>query len=163
MSKDEIKNKKVAQASKKRKNPGPGILRNGGSARSKSNGTGDGSGNASATSSARTSAIDEFDALFSDKKKQDKQTKKEEAVEEAAIKAAKKARRKNDGPSSSSSSSTSFRGEDWVDDGLGGKFNKEGYTGRVEDGIKIFKAHILNKPKSGQTNDCPFDCDCCFI
>ena len=158
MSKNEIKNKKVAQASKKRKNPGPGILRNGGSARSKSNGAGDGDGNASA--SARTSAIDEFDALFSDKKKQDKQAKEEEVAEEAAIKAAKKARRKNDGPSSST---TSFRGEDWVDDGLGGKFNKEGYTGRVEDGIKIFKHHILNKPKSGQSKDCPFDCDCCFI
>lgn len=160
MSKNEIKNKKVAQASKKRKNPGPGILRSGGSARSKSNGAGDGDGSGNASASARTSAIDEFDALFSDKKKQDKQDKEEEVAEEAAIKAAKKARRKNDDPSSST---TSFRGEDWVDDGLGGKFNKEGYTGRVEDGIKIFKHHILNKPKSGQSKDCPFDCDCCFI
>lgn len=51
----------------------------------------------------------------------------------------------------------------WVDDGLGGKYNAEGYTGRVEDGVKVFKAHVLNKPNSGTTKNCPFDCDCCFI
>ena len=51
----------------------------------------------------------------------------------------------------------------WVDDGLGGKYNAEGYTGRVEDGVKVFKAHVLNKPNSGTTKKCPFDCDCCFI
>lgn len=52
---------------------------------------------------------------------------------------------------------------DWVDDGLGGKFNFEGYTGRVQDGIKIFKAHVLNRPTAGKTKLCPFECDCCFI
>jgi hypothetical protein len=46
---------------------------------------------------------------------------------------------------------------------LGGKFNREGYTGRVEDGVKVFKAHVLNKPGFGRSKDCPFDCDCCFI
>lgn len=51
----------------------------------------------------------------------------------------------------------------WKDDGLGGKFNAEGYTGRVEDGVKVFKAHVLNKPDFGNTKDCPFDCQCCFI
>ncbi|KAL7561931.1 hypothetical protein ACA910_022490 [Epithemia clementina (nom. ined.)] len=51
----------------------------------------------------------------------------------------------------------------WVDDGLGGKYNSEGFTGRVEDGVKIFKAHVLNKPEAGKSNKCPFDCDCCFI
>jgi hypothetical protein len=109
--------------------------------------------------------IDEFDMLFSDKKKQDKQTKEEEAKREAARKAAKKARYKNDGAGSSSkkNQSTDASGTDWVDDGLGGKFNKEGYTGRIEDGIKIFKRHILNKPGAGNTKDCPFDCSCCFI
>jgi len=109
--------------------------------------------------------IEEFDMLFSDKKKQDKQTKEEEAKMEAARKAAKKARYKNDGASSSSkkNQSTDASGTAWVDDGLGGKFNKEGYTGRVEDGIKIFKRHILNKPGAGNTKDCPFDCNCCFI
>jgi hypothetical protein len=53
----------------------------------------------------------------------------------------------------------------WVDDGLGGKYNSEGYTGRVsEDGMKIFKAHVLAKHhNAGQTKDCPFDCTCCYI
>jgi len=51
----------------------------------------------------------------------------------------------------------------WTDDGLGGKFNAEGYTGRMQDGCRIFKAHVLNKASSGNTKDCPFDCDCCFI
>ena len=110
--------------------------------------------------------IDEFDALFSEKKKLDRQTKEDEAKKEAARKAAKKARYKNELTSSSSSSknwSTDAGGCEWVDDGLGGKYNKEGFTGRVEDGVKIFKRHILNKEGAGYTKDCPFDCNCCFI
>lgn len=59
--------------------------------------------------------------------------------------------------------SSSNSGKEWVDDGLGGRFNHEGFTGRVEDGVKIFKAHLLNRPKAGTTRDCPFDCQCCFI
>ena len=143
-------NKKTAVAanadSKKRKNPGSSAT---GSNKSK------GLGN-----------IDEFDMLFSEKKKQDQQSKKEEAKEEAAIKAAKKAKYKSDDGGSSSSKrnhSSDTNGKAWVDDGLGGKYNKEGYTGRVQDGIKIFKRHILNKKGAGQSKDCPFDCDCCFI
>jgi len=159
MSNNEINNKKAAQPSKKRKNPD--ILSNCGSASSKNSGGGSvGGGGAS--------AIDEIDSLFSDRKNLCRQTKKEEA----AIKASKKARYKyktKDGGSSSSSSSlkrnhgVDRNGDEWVNDGLGGKYNREGYTGRVEDGIKIFKAHILNKPQSGQTKLCPFDCDCCLI
>ena len=59
--------------------------------------------------------------------------------------------------------STPLSSQYWTDDGLGGKFNAEGYTGRTQDGCKIFKAHVLNKRRSGNTKDCPFDCDCCFI
>lgn len=55
------------------------------------------------------------------------------------------------------------RADEWVDDGLGGKYNKEGYTGRVEDGVRVFKAHVLSKTNAGASNLCPFDCDCCFI
>lgn len=56
------------------------------------------------------------------------------------------------------------RDEDqWIDDGLGGVYNSEGYTGRIQDGVKIFKAHVLRNPNSGNTPQCPFDCDCCFI
>lgn len=114
----------------------------------------------------RKSGIDEFDALFSEKKKIDRQTKEDEAKKEAARKAAKKARYKNELMSSSSSTknqSGDVDGREWVDDGLGGKYNKEGFTGRVEDGVKIFKRHILNKPGAGFSKDCPFDCSCCFI
>jgi len=54
---------------------------------------------------------------------------------------------------------------EWVDDGLGGKFNADAYTGRREDGsgLKVFKAHLFNKKGFGTTKECPFDCDCCFI
>ncbi|VEU36105.1 unnamed protein product [Pseudo-nitzschia multistriata] len=110
--------------------------------------------------------IDEFDKLFSDKKKQDQQTKKEDAKKEASRIAAKKARYKNGGSASSSLKGkhiSELGSKEWVDDGLGGKYNKEGYTGRVEDGVKVFKRHLLNKPTAGTTKDCPFDCDCCFI
>jgi hypothetical protein len=53
--------------------------------------------------------------------------------------------------------------KEFIDDGLGGKFNAEGYTGRVQDGVRIFKAHVLSKPGAGTTKDCPFDCTCCYI
>lgn len=54
---------------------------------------------------------------------------------------------------------------EWVDDGLGGKFNSEGFTGRREEqtGFKVYKAHLLNKKGFGTTSQCPFDCDCCYI
>lgn len=52
----------------------------------------------------------------------------------------------------------------WAKDGLGGIFNGEGYTGRRDDGgHRVFKAHLMNKETAGETPDCPFDCDCCFI
>ncbi len=60
-------------------------------------------------------------------------------------------------------SSKSERKDKWASDGLGGIFNGEGYTGRKDDGHRVFKAHLMNKEGSGQTADCPFDCDCCFI
>jgi hypothetical protein len=65
--------------------------------------------------------------------------------------------------SPNSSNRTTRISETWTDDGLGGQYNEEGFTGRVEEGMKIFKAHLLNKPDFGKTRDCPFDCDCCFI
>jgi len=52
----------------------------------------------------------------------------------------------------------------WATDGLGGVFNGEGFTGRKDDGgHRVFKAHLMNKKGFGDTPDCPFDCDCCFI
>ena len=53
---------------------------------------------------------------------------------------------------------------EWVNDGLGGIFDSEGYTGRKQEGTgKIYKAHLFNKKGFGTTPDCPFDCDCCYI
>lgn len=88
---------------------------------------------------------DEIESLFDGKKKQ------KQEIKEKSPKDRKKA-----------TVETKATGE-WVDDGLGGKYNAEGYTGRVENGIKIFKAHVLYKEESGKTPDCPFDCNCCFI
>mmetsp|Transcript_30083 Transcript_30083/g.51188 ORF Transcript_30083/g.51188 Transcript_30083/m.51188 type:complete len:193 (-) Transcript_30083:528-1106(-) len=52
----------------------------------------------------------------------------------------------------------------WATDGLGGVFNGEGFTGRRDDGgHRVFKAHLMNKEGFGDTPDCPFDCNCCFI
>ena len=52
----------------------------------------------------------------------------------------------------------------WASDGLGGVFNGEGYTGRRDDGgHRVFKAHLMNRDGFGDTPDCPFDCQCCFI
>ncbi|KAL9180122.1 hypothetical protein ACHAXT_008092 [Thalassiosira profunda] len=52
----------------------------------------------------------------------------------------------------------------WATDGLGGVFNGEGYTGRRDDGgHRVFKAHLMNKKGFGESPDCPFDCNCCFI
>jgi len=56
----------------------------------------------------------------------------------------------------------------WINDGLGGKYDPQGFTGRKTkgDNLRIFKLHVLkaqNKACSGKTASCPFDCDCCFI
>lgn len=55
----------------------------------------------------------------------------------------------------------------WVDDGLGGVHDREGWTGRkTEEGMRIFKTRLLQPTKkkvSGGTPLCPFDCDCCYV
>jgi len=100
----------------------------------------------------RSSGLAEIESLFSAKKKPPtKATPKKSSRKDYSK---HRAKRSNHGNTSSS---------EWVDDGLGGKFNSEGYTGRSRDGCRIFKAHVLNKPSSGKTKDCPFDCNCCFI
>jgi hypothetical protein len=60
-------------------------------------------------------------------------------------------------------SDCALKKNEWVDDGRGGVFDAEGFTGRKEDGVKVFKAHLFNKKGFGTTKDCPFDCDCCFV
>lgn len=103
--------------------------------------------------------LEEIDSLFLEKKRA-----KADTVEETS----KKKRHRNsksttENRSGSKSSRDVETRSEWVNDGMGGRFNSEGYTGRVQDGCKVFKAHVLNKPNFGKSRDCPFDCDCCFI
>ncbi|GAB5363582.1 hypothetical protein AAMO2058_000896000 [Amorphochlora amoebiformis] len=64
---------------------------------------------------------------------------------------------------SSKGSKEGCRENIWIDDGLGGVYDKEGFTGRkTGDGMRIFKAlHSKNK-NGGGTPLCPFNCDCCY-
>mmetsp|Transcript_28130 Transcript_28130/g.66098 ORF Transcript_28130/g.66098 Transcript_28130/m.66098 type:complete len:172 (+) Transcript_28130:56-571(+) len=55
------------------------------------------------------------------------------------------------------------RSSDWTDDGLGGIYNQEGWTGRrTKDKLRIFKAHLIKVGEGGGTPQCPFDCSCCY-
>ncbi|KAG7344137.1 protein of unknown function DUF1764 containing protein [Nitzschia inconspicua] len=123
-----------------------------------------------------STGFDEIDSLFSEKKKLDKKEKQEATIKKRKHPSSDKIWKEVGSTASSQpkhgikiskqsvlEEKFSKASSSWVDDGLGGKFNREGYTGRVEDGVKVFKAHVLNKPGFGQSKDCPFDCDCCFI
>jgi hypothetical protein len=106
--------------------------------------------------------LGEIDSIFSEKKKRPKRgndvsSSKKKMKLEVAPRKFQSSRSIVEGKTSKGSS------QEWVDDGLGGKFNAEGFTGRKEEGMKIFKAHVLDKPNSGYSKDCPFDCSCCFI
>jgi Eukaryotic protein of unknown function (DUF1764) len=103
---------------------------------------------------------DEIESLFQDKKKSTS-SKQQTGVHRHASTPSKK--KKHSPVEAAASASSSSSNKEWVNDGLGGRFNAEGFTGRVEDGVKIFKAHVLSKPDAGNTKLCPFDCDCCFI
>ena len=115
-----------------------------------------------------TRGLTELDDIFAVKKKAQKAFAEEEKKQ---VKAAAKA----SAATSHSKSKPSLKGTQsrqdveglspnvWYDDGLGGKFNRDGFTGRVEGGVKVFKAHLFNKKEFGQSKDCPFDCNCCFI
>ncbi len=91
--------------------------------------------------------IDKYDA------EEEKAYLKAVEAEEVAKQTAKEA--KSGGAESSTTS--------WIDDGLGGKYDLEGYTGRTTNGgLRIFKGlHSRNK-NGGDTPQCPIDCDCCF-
>ena len=100
---------------------------------------------------------DEIESMFDDKKK--KKTEVAVATAESAKKNKSKPRGERTGKVN-----TKEKGGDWVDDGLGGVYNSEGYTGRVEDGVRVFKAHVLQQsPGAGETDLCPFDCKCCYM
>lgn len=116
----------------------------------------------------KASGLDELDDIFATKKIAAKNAEEEQLAKKR--KQASLAATKSSGASKSKSKLTYSRKDaetltekEWVDDGLGGKFNRDGYTGRVEGGVKVFKAHLFNQPNFGSSQDCPFDCECCFI
>jgi hypothetical protein len=104
----------------------------------------------------KPNGLDEIDALFAEKKRTSKE--KCETNQREATKRQEKRKHV-----SSRQELDKLKENDWVDDGLGGKFNKDGFTGRREDGVRVYKAHVLNKKDFGNSPDCPFDCDCCYI
>jgi len=115
--------------------------------------------------SSKKRGWNEIEDLFDTKKKNDKAAAKQEETKRRERKAQHR-KKQNARELQADEFAAQKRATDtktWVDDGLGGKFNAEGYTGRVEDGVKIFKAHVLSKPDAGNTPQCPFDCDCCYI
>lgn len=124
--------------------------------------------------------IDEIDELFAIKKETQNAHRKQEQEEEKKREEQRQLYRRNNSKNSSSINSKNAKNIDlaqdrsdvqkltkgeWANDGLGGVFDKEGFTGRTEDGtgFKIYKAHLFNKKGFGTTPDCPFDCDCCYI
>ena len=109
----------------------------------------------------KESGLDEIDSLFATKKKEKKDTAEKLKKEKKEAKQRRKAYSQNHNKPPPNISS--MKKNEWVDDGLGGKYNSEGYTGRIEDGVKVFKTHLLQSSTSGSTADCPFDCNCCFI
>lgn len=124
------------------------------------------------------SSIDDIDAIFETKKKRVAEEKEKKLQEERIEKERRKLFQRNAessslGPNIAQAKKKALKGDrsdvvglnrdEWVDDGLGGVFDGEGFTGRKEEGVKVFKAHLFNKKGFGTTQDCPFDCDCCYI
>eukprot|EP00562_Extubocellulus_spinifer_P010113 CAMPEP_0178510484 /NCGR_PEP_ID=MMETSP0696-20121128/21855_1 /TAXON_ID=265572 /ORGANISM="Extubocellulus spinifer, Strain CCMP396" /LENGTH=175 /DNA_ID=CAMNT_0020140197 /DNA_START=80 /DNA_END=608 /DNA_ORIENTATION=- len=123
--------------------------------------------------------LDLIDDLFAAKRTADKQQKIQDEKDEKERKRRRRERRGSGGGGAipparkgKSMSSLSYtrddagglKGGEWANDGMGGIFDSEGYTGRKADGgMKIYKAHLFNKEGFGTTKDCPFDCDCCYI
>jgi hypothetical protein len=102
----------------------------------------------------------EIESLFEEKKKAKATTADKQRIKANRKQRIKANRKKKERKGAEKEHDTE---EEWVDDGLGGKYNSEGYTGRVEDGVRVFKAHVLSKPNAGSTPLCPFDCNCCYI
>jgi hypothetical protein len=104
--------------------------------------------------------LNEIDALFDDKKQHKKQRQQEEKQERQKK---RKLQAQQEQSNNSRQDLLKLKDKEWKDDGLGGKYNNEGFTGRREDGVKVYKAHLLNERDFGNTPDCPFDCSCCYI
>mmetsp|Transcript_98459 Transcript_98459/g.228301 ORF Transcript_98459/g.228301 Transcript_98459/m.228301 type:complete len:133 (-) Transcript_98459:15-413(-) len=110
----------------------------------------------SAEGVAKRAAALEIDEIFAKRRKQDGP---QPAADESA------SRRRVRRPKRGCVEDPLGRQDAWQDDGLGGVYNSEGWTGRSTPGdkLRIFKAHLIKAGQGGGgTPLCPFDCDCCF-
>ena len=128
------------------------------------------------THAARFQELDDIFEQFHEQKKRKREeacVEAQNAHEEGAPMNGAESRRAHNARSDSDGNLGSMRQDEWRDDGLGGIYNRDGWTGRKsKEGLKIFKTHLLmrqderfekrqkEKMKSGK---CPFDCSCCFI
>ena len=136
-----------------------------------SNSTSGNTPNTATSSNNKKRGWDDIESIFDQKKKQQLQEREKQDLDEQQKQQQRQQRRskmtKSSRPPSTATTDTGrTKTSEWVNDGLGGIYNHEGYTGRTsEDGMKIFKAHVISKniQNAGQTKDCPFDCNCCFI
>ncbi|GMH91745.1 hypothetical protein TrVE_jg2856 [Triparma verrucosa] len=152
---------KKSKKDKKRKSQAPATTKNDSSSSSAPQ---EGSSREPSSASPLLSTSNPIDDMFATKKTETKRKKEQE--EET-----KKKKRRENGMGKKvklngdrTDIETLSDQKTWVDDGLGGIFNSEGFTGRRDkDGQKIFKAHLFNKKGFGTSNLCPFDCDCCYI
>lgn len=93
--------------------------------------------------SASINIKSDLDKLFGKKKKkQDSQPKADEQPTPKLAKAIKKKDKSIEKPVSAPKAKGSFK--------------------RTEDGLRIYSLDELNVGKGGDTEDCPFDCKCCF-
>eukprot|EP00929_Paragymnodinium_shiwhaense_P001588 TRINITY_DN101828_c0_g1_i1.p1 TRINITY_DN101828_c0_g1~~TRINITY_DN101828_c0_g1_i1.p1 ORF type:complete len:274 (+),score=93.37 TRINITY_DN101828_c0_g1_i1:73-894(+) len=105
----------------------------------------------------------EIDGIFA---KKPKKAEASGAKDGAKGGAAKPKEKRHMAPSKGSAANPLGLGNEWMDDGLGGIYNNEGWTGRKTDGdgLRIFKRHLIKASygDGGNTPQCPFDCQCCF-
>ena len=130
------------------------------------------------TPSKKSTGLDDIDNLFATKKEIEITQKKQQAQEDKILEEQRKLFRQNNNTNSvkiknainidlkqDRSDVQNLNKGEWVNDGLGGVFTTDGFTGRKQEGswYKIYKAHLFNKKGFGTTPDCPFDCKCCYI
>lgn len=119
------------------------------------------------STTATMEALNEIDALFATKKGQVKEAGKQALSAEMKRQEDRdhNARISKRSKLSGDRKDVAQLGEgEWANDGRGGIYNNDGFTGRRDEGgHRVFKAHLFNREGFGNTKACPFDCDCCYI
>ncbi|CAK9034156.1 unnamed protein product [Durusdinium trenchii] len=110
-----------------------------------------------------SSPVESIDAIFAKAKRPATDSAGADGKSKNGGASKKKAMRRAKRPKNGSIDDPLGRSGDWADDGLGGIYNKEGWTGRhTDDNLRIFKAHLIKVGQGGGSPNCPFDCDCCY-